>query len=224
MPEITPSDFLAAGFPTVSEDPDFSSWFAHFAPARKPSTSKPLSNPKVTQFKTIARSRPSDAGHGMLSGAAFFSEFGGLSLGSEVHRLLSAIEWLPPDTLPVSHSPIAQDLVETFLQHSETRKIFERPAIDSIVWRERSVACRLNNITISAQMDRVVIQPPKDSNSKGKILLVDFKTDKGNPNDIAKRYTAQMQAYVKILEAWSQGNYEITAAIATIRMPAIIII
>lgn len=219
--EITPSRLLDAGLPPSCEEVDFSSWFSAIE-STQPQSSPRLSPLSSVSKKNIPRSRPSDGDHGQLPGAAFFSELGGLGFGAEVHNLLAAIEWLPQDSLPTESSLPARRAVETFLLNAQTRQLFERPSPEAVVWRERSVACLVDDTIISAQMDRVIIQPPQPNHTKGKIILVDFKTDQGEPRAIARRYIPQIAAYVKILEAWSKGNHDITAVIATIRNPAVV--
>ena len=71
-------------------------------------------------------------------------------------------------------------------------------------------------------MDRVVVTPPCSKTGIGRILLVDFKTDQGEPEEIASRYKAQLDIYARILAVWSGGRHEIAAAVATVRKPALV--
>jgi len=111
-------------------------------------------------------------------------------------------------------------MLQKFLAAPDVAPVFERPSPDSEVWRERSVACRLDGTTYSAQMDRVVVTPP--GKNGGTILLVDFKTDQGAPAEIAERYRAQLEIYTRILAEWSGGRHVIRAAVATVRTPALV--
>ena len=214
--EAKPSALLLRGFPLGSGTPDFSRWFESIA--LKPATAAPdapVSAPVHPRPKGgPLRARPSDSGHGSLPGAALFSESAGLTFGTEVHEALAEIEWFP--------CPAAAGILRTFLAAPEIAEVFERPTPRSEVWRERSIACRLDGTTYTAQMDRVVITPPASKSAKGRIFLIDFKTDQGEPAEIALRYKSQLEIYARILGVWSGGRHEITAAVATIRKPALV--
>lgn len=145
-----------------------------------------------------------------MPGNAIFSESGGLGFGSRVHEILGAMEWLPA-VLPAGAPP---EIVE-FLAHREVRPLFTRPSDDAVVWRERAVAWKSGSTVISAQMDRVIV-------TSDRLVVVDFKTDQGDPARIAERYTPQLRAYLKILRAWDGGQRKAQALIATVRVPAVI--
>jgi hypothetical protein len=210
MAGTTPSSLLLAGFTARVSDPDFSGWFKKQKRTQK--AASPRGVPQVNRRSrgSPARSRPSDSGHGTLPGHAIFSESGGLGFGSRVHEVLGAIEWLPAE-LPSGTPP---EIVE-FLAHPEVRPIFTQPSDDAVVWRERAVAWKSGSTAISAQMDRVIV-------TSDRIVVVDFKTDQGDPAAIARRYTSQLRAYLKILRAWDGGQRKAQALIATVRVPAVI--
>lgn len=219
--EAKPSVLLSRGFPSEPAPPAFSAWFenvplqrAAAAVSRPPRPPSPPAGP--------SRARPSDAGHGFLPGAALFSESAGLAFGTEVHEALAGIEWFPCPSLPSNVSPGAEKILLQFLAAPGIAPVFERPSSGSEVWRERPVAGRLDGITYSAQMDRVVVTPPSSKMEKGRILIVDFKTDQGEPEEIASRYKAQLEIYARLLAAWSGGRHDIAAAVATIRKPALV--
>ena len=218
-----PSFLLSRGFPPEADSPDFARWFETIplqSMAPGPAVAPPARSEPVPAAPS--RARPSDAGHGFLSGAALFSESAGLAFGTEIHEALAAIEWLPCADLPPALSPDAGEILSQFLACPEIASIFERPSAKAEVWRERSVACRLDGMIYSAQMDRAIVDPPSSKARKGRILLVDFKTDQGEPADIASRYKAQLEIYSRILAAWSEGRHEILAAVATVRKPALV--
>lgn len=202
----TPSELLAAALPDLAAPP--ADWFTGTVALSRssPGTARPGERP-VRRNAEPARSRPSDRGHAFLPGAAIFSESGGLDFGSRVHEALAEIEWLP--------APNAPDCLLAFLSHPEVAALFTRPEAGADVWRERAVACSLGGRLLSAQMDRVIV-------TAHEIVLVDFKTDQGDPAEIASRYRAQMHDYISILEAWSAGRHAIRAVIATVRHPAVI--
>lgn len=222
--EATPSALLLRGFPPESGAPDFTRWFESIALKPAPAAPEAALLPPVRSRPKSApsRARPSDSGHGPLPGAALFSESAGLALGTEVHEALAGIEWFPCPAFSSSLSPVAGEILRTFLATPEIAEVFERPAPDAVVWRERSIACRLDGTIYTAQMDRVVITPPASENAKGRIFLVDFKTDQGEPAAITLRYESQLKIYARLLGVWSGGRHEISAAVATIRKPAVV--
>ena len=221
--EAKPSVLLSRGFPAEAAAPEFARWFETVPLEGRAAAPDPArTNPPQAQPPGPARARPSDTGHGSLPGAALFSESAGLAFGTEIHEALAGIEWFPCPGLPASLSPEAGKILGRFLAAPEMAAIFERPSPESEVWRERPVACRLDGTIYSAQMDRVVVTPPTARAGKGRILLVDFKTDQGKAAEIAARYRAQLEIYARILAAWSGGRHEITAAVATVRLPALV--
>ncbi|MFA7233874.1 MAG: hypothetical protein WC076_07165 [Terrimicrobiaceae bacterium] len=222
--EAKPSILLARGFPPEPASPDFAGWFEAI-PLRDVEACAVVAPPPRSPVPSVGsseRARPSDPGHGSLPGAALFSESAGLAFGTAVHEALSGIEWFPCAALPASLSPAAAEILHHFLATPEIAPVFERPSQKSEVWRERSVACRLEGTIYSGQMDRVVVTPPASKTRKGRILLVDFKTDQGEPAEIALRHKAQLEIYARILAAWSGGRHEIVAAVATVRKPALV--
>ena len=210
MAETTFSELLRGGFPIEPSPPDYSAWFADVKIAKAASVAPQKKARLRAKKDQLQRSRPSDSGHGMLPGAALFSESSGLDFGTLVHDCLAKIEWLPSDITGDAH-----ELIEQFLKNRDVAAFFQRPSPEAVVWRERAMAVILDGKFVSAQMDRVVI-------SATEILLVDFKTDQGEPAKIAERYAAQMHAYIRILEAWSGGRHRVRAFVATVRQPAVI--
>ena len=221
--EAKPSVLLSQGFPPEPAASDFAAWFESSPVRREGGVTVAALPPRPRSLPvTPVRARPSDAGHGSLPGAALFSESAGLAFGTEIHEALAVIEWLPCADLPPSLSPDAKEMLTEFLASPEITPVFARRSPDSEVWRERSITCRLEGVVYSAQMDRVVVTPPGSSTGKGRILLVDFKTDQGEPVEIAARYKAQLEIYAKILAVWSSGRHDIVASVATIRKPALV--
>lgn len=221
--EAKPSVLLSRGFSAAPPATDFSKWFEAL-PLQNADAGRAAAPPRRMDHRPAgsSRARPSDAGHGSLPGAALFSESAGLAFGSVIHEALAGIEWFPCPLLPTSLAAEAGKILLQFLACPEIAPVFERPAENSEVWRERSVACRLDDTIYSAQMDRVVVTPPASKTEKGRILLVDFKTDQGEPDEIASRYKAQLEIYARILAAWSGGRHDIAAAVATVRKPALV--
>jgi len=210
MAETKPSSLLRAGFPELDPPQDFAGWFPSTPIEEREALQEPAIRVPPQRRTGPVRSRPSDSGHGILPGAAIFSESSGLGFGSLVHDFLAGIEWLPA-ALPAD----TPAMVVAFLECPEVQALFRRPSPAAIVWRERAVAWNSGGAIVSAQMDRVVI-------GEGEIVVIDFKTDQGEPAAIAARYASQMQAYLKILAAWSDGRHRLRAVVATVRTPAVI--
>ena len=221
--EAKPSVFLSQGFPPEPATPDFAAWFETSTVRREDPGAVTFQPPRQSSPPADSmRARPSESGHGSLPGVALFSESAGLAFGTEIHEALAEIEWFPGAALPSSLSLGAGEILGQFLASPEIAPVFERPSANSEVWRERSVACRLDGTIYSAQMDRVVVTPPASKTGNGRILLVDFKTDQGEPEEIASRYKSQLEIYARILAAWSVGRHKIVAAVATVRKPALV--
>ncbi len=210
-----PSELLGIPFSDESAPSDPATWFEiRGGRPGAPGEKAPVGRKPRRRVADGERSRPSDSGHGILPGAAIFSEAGGLKFGSDVHETLAKIEWLPTG---LDLSPI----LSAFLEMPAVADLFRPPGVGAEVWRERSIACHLGGRQISAQMDRVIIMPPKGG-AMGSILLVDFKTDQGDPTEIAARYHAQMRDYLAILGVWSGGRHSLRGVVATVRQPAVI--
>jgi len=221
--DAKPSVLLSQGFLAEPASQDFAAWFETIPVRREdrgPVVAPPRRRPSPPAGSV--RARPSDTGHGWLPGAALFSESAGLAFGTEIHEALAGIEWFPCAPLPCSLSAGAGEILARFLAAPEIAPVFERPSESSEVWRERPVACRLDGTIYSAQVDRVVVTPPAPNTGTGRVLLVDFKTDQGQPEEIASRYKAQLEIYARILAVWSGGRHEIAAAVATVRKPALV--
>jgi ATP-dependent helicase/nuclease subunit A len=117
----------------------------------------------------------------------------GRAFGSEVHRLLAAIEWfdaaLPPE-IPGDDS--AAETVNRFLATSDAAKVFTRPAGQFLLWRERTYDVEIDGEIQTGTFDRILITLNNGQPVEAKIY--DFKTDQG-VTDLQKKYHDQLDAY-----------------------------
>lgn len=113
-------------------------------------------------------------------------------LGSEVHRLLAAIEWfdgLPPE---ISDHTSAAETVRHFLTTSNAMKVFTRPTGEFLLWRERTYDVAIDGEIHTGTFDRVLITLKNGQPVAAQIY--DFKTDQTG-TDLQKKYHDQLEAY-----------------------------
>jgi len=114
-------------------------------------------------------------------------------LGTEIHELLSRIEW---DTAKIdlsSCSKPARELLETFLKSAEAEEVFLKPGEDWILWNEKPFDLMSDGKWISGIFDRVHIRREGGKAIEAEIL--DFKTNRLKPDEIEKEYEGQMEQY-----------------------------
>jgi ATP-dependent helicase/nuclease subunit A len=114
------------------------------------------------------------------------------AIGTDVHRLLAAIEWFdgPPPEIP-GNTPAAET-VRHFLSTPEAHKIFTRPAGECLLWRERTYDVEINGEIHTGTFDRVLITLKDGHPTKAHIS--DFKTDRAGV-DLSKKYHDQLEFY-----------------------------
>lgn len=118
-------------------------------------------------------------------------------LGTEVHGVLSRIEWDASAADLAGCSPRARRLLEPFLRRALTLGLFMRPSGEVTVWRERRFDLILNGDWVSGCFDRVVIR--RDGERVIGVDLIDFKTDSCEPGLLPARHQGQMESYRKVL-------------------------
>jgi len=140
--------------------------------------------------------RPSDTHAATLRGCAILAAQTAADLGVEIHSALAEVEWLPGVT-PDLHtiSPEAAKVLRVFFDNRETPKLFEKPAGESILWREKAFDVVLpDGRRVTGVFDRAVVQAHR-------ALLLDFKTDAADPAELEKRHGAQIAIYRECLAA-----------------------
>jgi ATP-dependent exoDNAse (exonuclease V) beta subunit len=113
-------------------------------------------------------------------------------LGTEVHRLLAAIEWfdgLPPE---IPDNTSAAETVRHFLTTSNAMKVFTRPAGEFLLWRERTYDVAIDGEIHTGTFDRVLITLKNGQPVAAQIY--DFKTDQTG-TDLQTKYHDQLEAY-----------------------------
>ena len=114
-------------------------------------------------------------------------------LGTEIHGLLSQIEWNRNSLDLAQCSPEAGRLLQTFLATSEAGTIFTSPGEQSTLWCERAFDMMLDGKWVSGIFDRVHVR-----REAGKVVaaeIFDYKTNRSSPEAIAHEYASQMELY-----------------------------
>jgi ATP-dependent exoDNAse (exonuclease V) beta subunit len=156
-----------------------------------PSPSNTLSlSPQVSGFSPRSFSSPSRCKPRRLDSIITNRE--ARELGTEVHRLLAAIEWfdgLPPE---IPDNTFAAETVRHFLTTSDAMKVFTRPAGELLLWRERTYDVAIDGEIHTGTFDRVLITLKNGQPVAAQIY--DFKTDQTGA-DLQKKYHDQLEAY-----------------------------
>ncbi len=127
----------------------------------------------------------------MTDGAAVSPE--AANLGTEIHEVLSRIEWNPSTASLTSCSLEARSLLEKFLITPEAANLFTKPAGEWEVWREKAFDLMNDGRWISGVFDRVHIR--RESGRAEEVLIFDYKTNRSTPVAIATEYAGQMEQY-----------------------------
>jgi hypothetical protein len=114
-------------------------------------------------------------------------------LGSEIHSLLAAVEWIdgPVPSMPGEDKTVRS--VRAFFSSPDAREVFSRPAKPALLWREKSFAVEIDGEIISGTFDRVHVFL-QDNGEPVAAEVFDFKTD-ADPAAIGERYAKQMESY-----------------------------
>jgi len=113
-------------------------------------------------------------------------------LGTEVHRLLAAIEWfdgVPPD---ISGDNAAAEIVRHFLATSDAAKVFTRPPGEFLLWRERTYDVEIDGQIHTGTFDRVFIT--LNNGQPVAAQIYDFKNEPPDL-DLSEKYQDQLESY-----------------------------
>jgi len=139
----------------------------------------------VSSFAKGDLKRPSGGERDTVSGAALFGKAreDALKLGTEVHALLEAVEWMDEQSTEIflagaDASPEAIDEVRRCLENDETRALLTKPGGETEVWREKSFCAMLSDGLFFGTFDRVVLRRRPDGSWES-AEIIDFKTDQG---------------------------------------------
>jgi ATP-dependent helicase/nuclease subunit A len=116
-------------------------------------------------------------------------------LGTEIHEVLSRIEWDPSQADLAKCSAPARELLERFLRSEQAREVFTKPPGEWDLWNEKPFDIAMEGTWVSGCFDRVHIR--RESGRPLEALILDYKTNRSTPEAIAKEYTGQMEQYRK---------------------------
>lgn len=114
-------------------------------------------------------------------------------LGTEIHELLSRIEWDAARVDLSACSKEARSLIEVFLKSAEAKAIFSKPTGEWDLWNEKPFDLMIDGKWISGCFDRVHVR--REGGKAVEAQILDYKTNRSTPEKIAEEYEGQMQQY-----------------------------
>ena len=147
----------------------------------------------------VRRERNTPSGAKKSQGAAIPHSTTGMQFGSEVHAAFEQVGWVD-ETSPDLPMGAAGNLVAELLEIPGLRKLFERKDRSVELLREQALDAILDGKWTSGVMDRLHLHR-NPSGVVNRVEVIDFKTDGlEDMGEIALRYSAQMDAYRKVME------------------------
>ena len=125
--------------------------------------------------------------------AAFSSD--AADLGTEIHEVLSRIEWDPSKADLSKCSAPARELLEQFLRSERAREVFIRPSGEWDLWNEKAFDLMIQGSWVSGCFDRVHVR--RENGQAVEAEIYDYKTNRSTPEAIAREYEGQMEQYRK---------------------------
>jgi ATP-dependent exoDNAse (exonuclease V) beta subunit len=116
-------------------------------------------------------------------------------LGTEIHEVLSRIEWDASQADLSGCSKESRTLLEPFLKSTQAKAIFTDPGANWELWNEKPFDLMIEGQWISGIFDRVHIRRKGDKAVE--IQILDYKTNRKSPEAIAELYKGQMEQYRK---------------------------
>jgi ATP-dependent exoDNAse (exonuclease V) beta subunit len=116
-------------------------------------------------------------------------------LGTEIHEVLSRIDWDINQADLSKCSPAARELLEPFLDSEQAREVFTRPSEEWTNWNEKPFDLMIEGQWVSGCFDRVHVR--QDGGRPVEALIYDYKTNRSTPEAIAREYQPQMDQYCK---------------------------
>jgi ATP-dependent exoDNAse (exonuclease V) beta subunit len=118
----------------------------------------------------------------------------GMRFGTEVHALLEQVSWID-ESAPALPDTDAGRSVAALLRKPGLRHLFEKAGRNIDLLREQSADAILDGTHLTGVIDRLHLHRLPDG-TIARVEIIDFKTDAvARPDELAGRYTAQMQAY-----------------------------
>lgn len=152
-------------------------------------TPHPLSPSSLAAKKNLPKSKVHEVeGHGEETYSLDAAD-----LGTEIHEVLSRVEW---DTSVVdlsTISEIARELLEAFFTSEEAKSVFSKPEGDWDLWNEKPFDLMIDGQWISGIFDRVQIN--REGGNPVSADILDYKTNNKSPEEIESEYEGQMEQY-----------------------------
>ncbi len=168
----------------------------------------------VSSLAQATMRRPSAGKMRPVTGISLFGEgrTNALKLGSEVHALFEAMEWIDEQTMEALLAETAASAeaireVRRCLENDETRAVLTKPEGETMVWREKSFCMMLDGRMVSGTFDRVVLRRGSDD-SWSAAEIIDFKTDQGVENEAGLQ--AAIESHRSQLELYRQALARLT--------------
>jgi len=168
--------------------------------------------PEVREVIRRGTRRPTaEAGRGTLLARVFTLDPSSANeFGARVHELLASVPWAD-DTQRTrqsaewaSQGSEAEQEAAAILDAPELAEIWQRPAGEAEVWRERAFEAILGDSWVTGRFDRVVLTRDSAQKPVGAVIY-DFKTDRvATPEEVAAasaRHQPQLQWYRQAVQA-----------------------
>lgn len=114
-------------------------------------------------------------------------------LGTEIHEVLSRIEWDASQVDLSGCSKEARSLLEPFLKSAPAKEIFTDRGASWELWNEKPFDLMIEGQWISGIFDRVHIR--REGGKAVEVQILDYKTNRKSPEAIAEEYQGQMDQY-----------------------------
>jgi ATP-dependent exoDNAse (exonuclease V) beta subunit len=123
----------------------------------------------------------------------------GMQFGIQVHSLLEKISWID-ESAPSLPDHQAGQAVQRMLANPAIRALFERSRKPIRLLREQATDAIIDGKLVSGIIDRLHLHADADGNVTA-IDIIDFKTDTIEAVDMIARYSIQLEAYRRNLQA-----------------------
>lgn len=151
------------------------------------------------ELPPLAKERARGKASKDVKGALSAERIEALALGTAVHELCEAIEWLKPGEMPELPDTDAGRRLRASLQEADVRAVFTQPSGDVTLYREQAVEVELDGKWISGVIDRLHVH--REGAKISRIEVIDFKCE-GLPGkvDHGDQLTVYHQAIAKIFD------------------------
>ncbi len=166
-----------------------------------PCTQRTKNSPELQPLAggVARRERTTPSAAKKKAGGAVAHSAGGMKFGSEVHAAFEQVGWVD-ESRPVLATGDGGSVVAELLEIPGVRGLFERRGRPVELFREQPIDAILDGKWLSGVMDRLHLH--RDISGRvTRVEVIDFKTDGLDEIDaLARRYSAQMNAYRAVME------------------------